>query len=518
MTVATDKKIADKTHRIESQTEPDRRGMHDLLDVFTSEFPLGTDRPVTAKQNRTKPTASGSRLVMKRNESGVKRPGRVEALLNFNRCASQSLHEIYQQALAVAVESTDSQVGFIAVLNKRGTEIDIPAWIHPSESESLIGNRQLVCSLMSADFWADPLECCKPVMVNDHTDADLLKRHYPGDHHPIERHLGVPLILDDRPVAMIGVANKGSDYDRSDTEFLKELVADLWRITERFQVTDALRESEKRYRLLVETMSEGMAAFDENCRVTFVNRCFCEMLGYTPPQLIGNSITEFMDAPGQSVYYEKIAQGKEGGLHPYEVEWRTRTGEPLPAIVSPQPIFDSNGNFIGSFAVVTDITEQKRTEAVLTDTNEALATERLALTEKNVALKEVLSQIEQEIDRVKSQIKTNIDRVVMPLVRKLHDRVDSTQTKYVTLLENFLTEIASPFMNTVERRYNNLSPRELEICNLIRSGLSSKEIASMLNTSIHTVHNQRKQIRKKLGLLKQSDNLPTYLRSIQDRS
>jgi DNA-binding CsgD family transcriptional regulator len=67
-------------------------------------------------------------------------------------------------------------------------------------------------------------------------------------------------------------------------------------------------------------------------------------------------------------------------------------------------------------------------------------------------------------------------------------------------------------MNKLEKNAESLSPRELEICSLIRNGYTSKEIAGILNISPETVRTQRKKIRKKLGLIGQKTNLISYLK------
>ena len=60
------------------------------------------------------------------------------------------------------------------------------------------------------------------------------------------------------------------------------------------------------------------------------------------------------------------------------------------------------------------------------------------------------------------------------------------------------------------RRASTLTPTELKVCTLLKSNLSTKEIAEVLNSSIHTVETHRRRIRKKLGLSGQA-NLTTFL-------
>jgi len=157
--------------------------------------------------------------------------------------------------------------------------------------------------------------------------------------------------------------------------------------------------------------------------------------------------------------------------------------------------------------------EHKKAEDALLQANEKLAIERQALKEKNITLKEVLGQIEEEKRQIAFQTQSNVDRVVLPVLNKLDEKMQSDDKTYVSLLRNSLTEITHPFINNLKARFLELTPREIEICNMIKNGLSSKEIASVLNTAVGTVFNQRKTIRKKLGIANDNINLSSFLHS-----
>lgn len=155
--------------------------------------------------------------------------------------------------------------------------------------------------------------------------------------------------------------------------------------------------------------------------------------------------------------------------------------------------------------------EQKRAEDALSQSNEKLIIEQNALKEKNITLKEVLNQIEKEKQQIAIQTQSNIDRVVIPILNKLEEKILPGSEIYAKLMRNSLNEITHPFINNMETHFSKLTPREIEICNFIKNGLSSKEIASTLNTSVGTVFNQRKTIRKKLGIANDEINLSSFL-------
>ncbi len=156
---------------------------------------------------------------------------------------------------------------------------------------------------------------------------------------------------------------------------------------------------------------------------------------------------------------------------------------------------------------------RERTEELAT-INEALRVERESLHQKNIALNEVLAQIEQGKRQMSMQIQANINRIALPILKSLGNRVDASGGQYIELLRSNLKDIAAPLTSKLEERFADLTPRELEICHMIQNGLSCKEIAVTFNTALQTVLKQRSAIRKKLGIANKKVNLETFLKSV----
>ncbi len=123
--------------------------------------------------------------------------------------------------------------------------------------------------------------------------------------------------------------------------------------------TQELHESEKQYRLLVETMNDGLGVMNENHLFTYVNNKFCEMLGYSRDELINHTVNHLFDAFNLNRMTEQLAKHN----YNFEVEWIKKDGQKLFTIVSPSTIFDADNKT--NFVVVTDITERKQAEAAI---------------------------------------------------------------------------------------------------------------------------------------------------------
>lgn len=153
-------------------------------------------------------------------------------------------------------------------------------------------------------------------------------------------------------------------------------------------------------------------------------------------------------------------------------------------------------------------------EQELQEMNKQLNLERTALKEANALLKTVLSNIEEEKKRIYRDMQANIDKVIMPLLNALAVEMPKPQRKYVEILRNNLEEITSPFTNNLLSRYHSLTPTEISVCNMIKIGMRTKEIAEMKGLSASTIHRHREHIRRKLGITNKKSNLTTVLQSL----
>ena len=148
------------------------------------------------------------------------------------------------------------------------------------------------------------------------------------------------------------------------------IVGVLVDISELKQAEKDLRDSEKRYRRLVETMNDGIGIQDENGLITYVNNKFCQMLDYKSDDFIGKPVTHFLDDHNSQILKNQTSIRKKGKAKPYEIEWTCKDGRKIQTIMSPQAIFDDNGQFKGSFSVITDISILKQVGDALWESKE----------------------------------------------------------------------------------------------------------------------------------------------------
>jgi hypothetical protein len=172
-------------------------------------------------------------------------------------------------------------------------------------------------------------------------------------------------------------------------------------------------------------------------------------------------------------------------------------------------------SFIPTDCVVLALCEDAEHHAENTDltASREFAKFRTALQEKDIAVRQLMSQISSEREIIKKNIQINLNYAVLPLLKNLKSKSDRRLHRDIELIEEAIACATSQFIGDLQSEFVQLSPRELQVCNMIKSGMQSKEIAVALSISVRTVEKTRQQIRKKLGLTNSGSGLPSFLNS-----
>ncbi len=146
----------------------------------------------------------------------------------------------------------------------------------------------------------------------------------------------------------------------------------LRNITENYQAQEALAQSEEKYRHIVETAKEGIWITDQGNKTSFINQQMAQMLGYEVEEMMDKSLLDFVDSQEHIFLKKNLAKHGQGIAVSYDLKFRCRDGRDLWTIVSTNPLFDHQGNYVGTLAMITDITKHKKVEQALSESEERL--------------------------------------------------------------------------------------------------------------------------------------------------
>jgi len=279
-------------------------------------------------------------------------------------------------------------------------------------------------------------------------------------------------------------------------------------ITNQSELKEELRKSEKKYKAFFENTGMPTIIIEEDNTISLVNTEFERLSGFSKREIENKKKwTEFVaegDLKRMGEFHRIRIIGSKKAPNKYEFLFINRERNIRNILLSVSLIPDTK-RCVASFL---DITERKQAA-------EAISTRNVLLQEKNIALREVMEQVKLEKEKTEEHILTNVDRLVLPLLTRIKEKSSQLDRIYINLLEENLRRLTSPFGREISRKALGLTPKEIEICNMITSGMTSKEIASVLHVSCRTVDTHRANIRKKLELKKRKINLITYLKSLK---
>jgi two-component system sensor histidine kinase/response regulator len=214
---------------------------------------------------------------------------RVQALLELNQMAGSSRQEISDFALEEAVRVTASTIGYLAFLDEDETTLTMYSWSRSAMAECAIADKPIEYPVETTGLWGEAVRQRKPVVTNDYTADNPLKKGYPAGHVALQRHLCVPVFDGSRIVAVAGVGNKPDEYDEDDIRQLTLLMEGMWQLLERRRIDDALHENQARLDLALRSAEMGVWSFDivENRRV--FDRQACCLLGIDPATFTGTA-------------------------------------------------------------------------------------------------------------------------------------------------------------------------------------------------------------------------------------
>ena len=295
----------------------------------------------------------------------------------------------------------------------------------------------------------------------------------------------------------------------------KRSVASFADITEHKLAAARLKESENLYRTIFENTGTATIIVEEDMTISLANTEF-ETLSGAPKKYWENrhKWTELF-APGdlkKMIHYHRQRRiDPMSSPNNYQSVLIDKQGNKKVVLLAVAMIPGSQKSVLS----ITDITEQKRIETALQKREQEVRKKSRTLEEMNAALKVLLKQREADKLELEENVLTNVKDLVLPYLAKLKvSQLNSRDAAFVSILETNLINITSPFFHNLSANYIKLTPKEIQVANLIKEAKTTKEIADIMAVSETTISLHRDHIRKKMGLNNKKINLNTYLNTL----
>ena len=187
-------------------------------------------------------------------------------------------------------------------------------------------------------------------------------------------------------------------------------------VTDQKNAEKALRQSEEKFRRIVNTAHEGIYVLDSEGKITFVNGQMADMVGCTVEEMQGRYLIDFIDDfASVEAYWDTYPANEENPVS-RDLHFRGNGDSEMWGMVSSSPIYDDNGQFAGALGMVADVTERKKAE---------------------LAVKEANNELKAFIDAVSHDLKNPIISTEMLcnlLLEKYGDKLDDKARRYLQLI------------------------------------------------------------------------------------
>lgn len=257
---------------------------------------------------------------------------------------------------------------------------------------------------------------------------------------------------------------------------------------------------------IIESLPGWFYVMDRQLRLVLWNDNFRTVSGLSHEELQGMSVLDFLDESQRIVITEEIGKIFRLGEYASQADIVFKDGTRRTLFFNFRRVVYRNTTCLVGTAF--DMPGQKKAE----DKRRLFAKNP---EKTNPSVRVFIHSGNEAQNVVEDKLKANLQDLVIPHLKKLKaSNLNAAQRKHLKALEDSLKNVLSPFVTSLLLTYSNLTPQEIQIADLVRSGRGTKEIADILNTSANTIATHRNNIRKKLDLRNTKVNLRTHLQSI----
>ena len=289
-------------------------------------------------------------------------------LLEF--ASSHSMDELLTATLDEIEALTGSTIGFYHFLEPDQKTLSLQNWsTNTLKTMCTAAGKGSHYDIAQAGVWVDCVYERRPVIHNDYVSLPH-RKGMPEGHALVVREVVVPILRGNLIKAITGVGNKSTNYNESDIEIVSQLGDLSWDITDRKRAEEALRESEEKYRTLFEESFDGLFITSPRGKILDMNKKGIMMFGYDRKDEILSLDLE-RDVYAYPPDRKRIlAMVNAQGTAEYEVVVKKKNGEEMLTYCSLTAVKDEQGAITTYRSIIRDITERKKAEEALRESEE----------------------------------------------------------------------------------------------------------------------------------------------------
>ncbi|MEW6196631.1 MAG: PAS domain S-box protein [Bacteroidota bacterium] len=281
--------------------------------------------------------------------------------------------DLYDFALDIAVNITESKIGFLHLVSDDQKNIILTTWNNEA-LKTCTTSYITHYPIEEAGNWVDCVRQKKPVIYNDYKNSPNQKG-LPGGHVVITRFMSVPVIENDKVKIIFGVGNKHDNYDDNDTINIQLVANEFQKIIKQHHYDHALKQSEYRLNEAERIANIGCWELDLTKNLLIWSNEIYLIFEINPEQF-GASYEAFLDTvhPDDRETVNNAYINSVKGKTPYSIDHRLLFPDNRIKFVHEecQTFYDENGTPLRSIGTVQDITGRKLIDNALKESEQKL--------------------------------------------------------------------------------------------------------------------------------------------------
>ena len=343
---------------------------------------------------------------------------------------------------------------------------------------------------------------CAVIFVTGHGEEEIFERAKQVEPHGYVLKPYIP--MDVKTAIEIGHHKKQAE--RSLKEAYGKVLTDLK------QRTTELESANQRMEVLLNAPTDSMLLVDLDGNILAANPVAAKSHGMKVEEFVGKCAYDLLSA--------KLAKSRKTNLgrvikSKKRAKFTDKRGKSI-FDNSVYPIFDNDRKVIQLAIYGKDVTEEVESRERLEEKKRELESKTELLGDANMALKIMLQKSNENREEIEAEVMATLKKMVVPLVLKIKkSEISPSVREHIDRLEKNLKYLSSPFSRNLSFEYISLSPKEIQVANLIRDGKVTREIAEELGMKPGTVEFYRNNIREKIGIRGKKIRLRTHLLNLR---
>jgi PAS domain S-box-containing protein len=287
---------------------------------------------------------------------------------------AHTLDELLQFTLDEIETLSGSTIGFFHFLEADQKTLWLQAWsTNTLQNMCKAEGKDSHYDVEQAGVWADAVRQRQPIIHNNYA-ALPHRKGMPEGHALVVREMVIPIMREDKVMAILGMGNKPQDFTANDVELVATLADFAWDIVEHKRAENALRKSEEKFRTLVDWTYDWEQWLDPRGNIVYTSPSCERITGYSPEEFIAdpNLLIRIVHPDDRQFYTEHQGIIHDASAGPISIEYRiiARDGNEHWIEHICRPVFGPDDRHLGRRVSNRDITDRKQAEKKINEQNQ----------------------------------------------------------------------------------------------------------------------------------------------------